>query len=130
MAPPGAWRGVDPARDVPVSLPVPDSGARPPFVRGPTRECEIHLERATRRPSLARHRVDDGDLRVLRPPERPHVRPARPFPSRRPSPGGYVGPGGDPVFARELIRWRIPLRRTRNARVRRVYTPLLGGEWG
>src|SRR5256886_16539678 len=93
MAPPGARRGVDPAREVPVSVPVPDSGTRPSFVRGPTRECEVHLERATRRPPLARHRVDDGDLRVLRPSERPHVRPARPFPVRRPGPRSLRGAG-------------------------------------
>src|SRR5213593_5064090 len=98
MAPPVARRGVDPARDVPLSVPVPDPGSRPPLVRGPTRKREVHLERATRRPPLARHRVDVGDLRVLRPPERPHLRPARPFPVRRPRPRSLRGTGRRPVL--------------------------------
>src|SRR5207247_10086957 len=36
---------------------------------------------------------------------------------------------GRGVFAREHIGCRITLSRTENARIRRVYTRLLGGEW-
>src|SRR6266540_1470196 len=41
----------------------------------------------------------------------------------------YVELDGDRFFARELIGCRITLNRTGNARIRRVYTRLIGGEW-
>src|SRR2546427_7218582 len=41
----------------------------------------------------------------------------------------YVELDGDRFFARELIGCRITLNRAENARIRRVYTRLLGGEW-
>lgn len=63
-----------------------------------------------------------------RPSVRTYARPVR-FRSGGEGPEVYVELDGDRFFARELIGCRITLNRTGNARIRRVYTRLIGGEW-
>src|SRR5439155_994412 len=63
-----------------------------------------------------------------RPSVRTFAQPVR-FRSGGQGPEVYVELDGDRFFARELIGCRITLSRTENARIRRVYTRLLGGEW-
>jgi hypothetical protein len=63
-----------------------------------------------------------------RPSVRTYAQPVR-FRSGGQGPEVYVELDGDRFFARELIGCRITLLRTGNARIRRVYTRLLGGEW-
>ena len=63
-----------------------------------------------------------------RPSVRTFAQPAR-FRSGGQGPEVYVELDGDRFFARELIGCRITLNRTENARIRRVYTRLIGGEW-
>src|SRR5437870_4427429 len=129
MALAGARGGVDSAGDVPVSVPVPDSAPRPPFVCGSTREREVHPHRATRRPSVA-DTVWTTEIFVFydRQSVRTYAQPVR-FRSGGQGPEVYVELDGDRFFARELIGCRITLNRAENARIRRVYTRLLGGEW-
>lgn len=59
---------------------------------------------------------------------RQFARPVR-FRSGGMGPEVYVELDGDRFFARELIGCRITLARLGDARVRRVYARLLGGEW-
>jgi hypothetical protein len=64
--------------------------------------------------------------------DRPSVRTfAQPVRFRSPGDGPqvYVELDGDRFFAREVIGCRITLNQTGNARIRRVYTRLIGGEW-
>lgn len=63
-----------------------------------------------------------------RPSIRTYAQPFR-FRSGGQGPEVYVELDGDRFFARELIGCRITLRQTGNARIRRVYTRLIGGEW-
>jgi hypothetical protein len=63
-----------------------------------------------------------------RPSVRTYAQPVR-FRSSGQGPEVYVELDGGRFFARELIGCRITLLRTGNARIRRVYTRLLGGEW-
>lgn len=63
-----------------------------------------------------------------RPSVRTYAQPVR-FRSGGQGPEVYVELDGDRFFARELIGCRITLRQTGNARIRRVYTRLIGGEW-
>jgi len=63
-----------------------------------------------------------------RPSVRTYAQPVR-FRSGGEGPEVYVELDGDRFFARELIGCRITLNRTGNARIRRVYTRLIGGEW-
>ncbi len=63
-----------------------------------------------------------------RPSVRTFAQPVR-FRSGGDGPEVYVELDGDRFFARELIGCRITLNRTGNARIRRVYTRLIGGEW-
>jgi len=63
-----------------------------------------------------------------RPSVRTYAQPVR-FRSGGQGPEVYVELDGDRFFARELIGCRITLNRAENARIRRVYTRLLGGEW-
>ena len=63
-----------------------------------------------------------------RPSVRTYAQPAR-FRSGGQGPEVYVELDGDRFFARELIGCRITLNRTGNARIRRVYTRLIGAEW-
>src|SRR2546428_5719687 len=63
-----------------------------------------------------------------RPSVRTYAQPVR-FRSGGQGPEGYVELDGDRFFARELIGCRITLNRAENARIRRVYTRLLGGGW-
>lgn len=63
-----------------------------------------------------------------RPSVRTYAQPIR-FRSGGQGPEVYVELDGDRFFARELIGCRITLLRTGNARIRRVYTRLIGGEW-
>jgi len=63
-----------------------------------------------------------------RPSIRTYAQPVR-FRSGGAGPEVYVELDGDRFFARELIGCRITLQRTGNARIRRVYTRLIGGEW-
>ena len=64
---------------------------------------------------------DRGSVRTFQ-------RPVR-FRSGGDGPEVYVELDGDRFFARELMGCRITLLRVGGARVRRVYTRLLGGEW-
>ena len=59
---------------------------------------------------------------------RTYAQPLR-FRSAGQGPEVYVELDGDRFFARELIGCRITLNRTGNARIRRVYVRLIGGEW-
>src|SRR3989449_10222425 len=61
-----------------------------------------------------------------RPSVRTYAQPVR-FRSGGQGPEVYVELDGDRFFARELIGCRITLNRAENARIRRVYTRLLGG---
>src|SRR2546426_7598224 len=63
-----------------------------------------------------------------RPRVRTYAQPVR-FRSGGQGPEVYVELDGDRFFARELIGCRITLNRAENARIRRVYTRLLGGGW-
>jgi len=63
-----------------------------------------------------------------RPSVRTYAQPVR-FRSGGEGPEVYVELDGDRFFARELIGCRITLRGTGDARIRRVYTRLIGGEW-
>jgi hypothetical protein len=63
-----------------------------------------------------------------RPSVRTYAEPVR-FRSGGEGPEVYVELDGDRFFARELIGCRITLNRTGNARIRKVYTRLIGGEW-
>ena len=63
-----------------------------------------------------------------RPSVRTYAQPVR-FRSGGQGPEVYVELDGDRFFARELIGCRITLNRTESARIRRVYTRLIGGEW-
>ncbi|MCI4371305.1 MAG: hypothetical protein L3J78_01505 [Thermoplasmata archaeon] len=63
-----------------------------------------------------------------RPSVRTFAQPVR-FRSGGQGPEVYVELDGDRFFARELIGCRITLNRTADARIRRVYTRLIGGEW-
>lgn len=63
-----------------------------------------------------------------RPSVRTYAQPVR-FRSSSEGPEVYVELDGDRFFARELIGCRITLNRTGDARIRRVYTRLIGGEW-
>src|SRR5206468_9218145 len=63
-----------------------------------------------------------------RPSVRTYAQPVR-FRSPGEGPQVYVELDGDRFFARELIGCRITLGQTGNARIRRVYTRLIGGEW-
>jgi hypothetical protein len=63
-----------------------------------------------------------------RPSVRTYAQPVR-FRSGGEGPEVYVELDGDRFFARELIGCRITLLRTGNARIRRVYTRLIGAEW-
>ncbi len=63
-----------------------------------------------------------------RPSVRTYAQPVR-FRSGGEGPEVYVELDGDRFFARELIGCRITLNRTGNARIRKVYTRLIGGEW-
>ena len=63
-----------------------------------------------------------------RPSVRTYAQPVR-FRSLGEGPQVYVELDGDRFFARELIGCRITLGQTGNARIRRVYTCLIGGEW-
>ena len=63
-----------------------------------------------------------------RPSVRTYAQPVR-FRSPGDGPQVYVELDGDRFFARELIGCRITLGQTANARIRRVYTRLIGGEW-
>src|SRR5207253_10077750 len=62
-----------------------------------------------------------------RPSVRTYAQPVR-FRSGGEGPEVYVELDGDRFFARELIGCRITLNRTGNARIRKVYTSLIGGE--
>ena len=59
---------------------------------------------------------------------RTYAHPLR-FRSGGQGPEVYVELDGERFFARELIGCRITLSRTGNARIRRVYAHLVGGEW-
>lgn len=74
--------------------------------------------------------VWDSEIFVFydRPSVRTYAQPVR-FRSGGDGPEVYVELDGDRFFARELIGCRITLNRTGNARVRRVYTRLIGAEW-
>ncbi len=63
-----------------------------------------------------------------RPSVRTYAQPVR-FRSGGEGPEVYVELDGDRFFARELIGCRITLNRTGTARIRKVYTRLVGGEW-
>jgi len=63
-----------------------------------------------------------------RPSVRTYAQPVR-FRSGGDGPEVYVELDGDRFFAREVIGCRITLNRTGNARIRKVYTRLIGGEW-
>jgi hypothetical protein len=63
-----------------------------------------------------------------RPSVRTYAQPVR-FRSAPDGPQVYVELDGDRFFARELIGCRITLNNIGTARVRRVYTRLIGGEW-
>ena len=63
-----------------------------------------------------------------RPSVRTYAQPVR-FRSSADGPQVYVELDGDRFFARELIGCRITLSNIGTARVRRVYTRLIGGEW-
>src|SRR5438046_4184544 len=63
--------------------------------------------------------------------DRPRVRPyAQPVRLRAlgEGPQGCVELGGAGIISRDLVGCRITLGQTGNARIRRVYTPLIGGE--
>lgn len=59
---------------------------------------------------------------------RTYAQPLR-FRSAGQGPEVFVELDGDRFFARELIGCRITLKSTGNARIRRVYVRLIGGEW-
>ena len=63
-----------------------------------------------------------------RPSVRTYAQPVR-FRSGGEGPEVYVELDGDRFFARELIGCRITILRVGDARVRRVYVKLFGGEW-
>lgn len=72
----------------------------------------------------------DSEIFVFydRPSVRTYAQPVR-FRSGGDGPEVYVELDGDRFFARELIGCRITLNRAENARIRRVYTRLIGAEW-
>src|SRR5207244_3427089 len=117
MAPPGARRGVDPPRDVPVSLPVQIPAHALPSYAGRHASVKYILSARLDVP-LWLDTVWTTEIYVFydRTSVRTFAQPVR-FRSGGQGPEVYVELDGDRFFARELIGCRITLSRTENARI-------------